>query len=130
MKKFINFLLLSTILLIGLSSCSYSNYPTGAAYRTDTKVILTHDNFKVLGQAQGKATVTRILGIGGLSRRAINENAYALMVESANLQGSQAIVNVTYSTKVFGVPPFWVKSVVTAYGTIIEFTDEEAGPEK
>lgn len=124
MKRFFYVLLLVTALLVGFSSCSISHYPTSAAYRTDTQVILSENNFKVMGQTEGQATVTRVFFIGGLSARAVRENAYAAMIENANLKGAQTVINVTYSVKGRGFLPFYWRTEVTAHGTVVEFIDK------
>ena len=88
-----------------------------------TETVLTQKNFKVVGQVEGEATATYILGIGGLSKKAIRANAIAEMYKAANLKGSQTIINTTVKQTVGGVVPFWVKETYTATGTIIEFTE-------
>ena len=88
-----------------------------------TETILTQKNFKVVGQAEGKAVVTYICGIGGLSKKAIRANAIAELHKAANLKGSQTIVNISVKETLGGVVPFWVKHYYTATGTIIEFTE-------
>ncbi len=47
------------------------------------------------------------------------------MVKNANLSGSQAIINTTTEVKRRGVPPFYWKTVVTAYGQVVEFVSPE-----
>ena len=84
---------------------------------------LSQKNFKVVGQVQGEATATYILGIGGLSKKALNANAIAEMYENANLTGSQTIINVYVKKTVGGVMPFYTKNTNIATGTIIEFTE-------
>ncbi len=90
---------------------------------TQTETVLTQKNFKVIGQAEGKAVATYICGIGGLSKKAIRANAIAELHKAANLKGSQTIINVTVKETLGGVVPFWVKHYYTATGTVIEFTE-------
>ena len=90
---------------------------------TQTETVLTQKNFKVIGQAEGKAVATYICGIGGLSKKAIRANAIAELYKAANLKGSQTIINVTIKETLGGVVPFWVKHYYTATGTVIEFTE-------
>jgi uncharacterized protein YbjQ (UPF0145 family) len=86
-------------------------------------VILRENNFKVVGTVQASSSVSYVFGIGGLSRRAIRENAIAKMMKNAELQGAQTIINITERVSVAGVPPLFTKFTVTTSGTIIEFTD-------
>ena len=59
---------------------------------TQTQVVLSDDNFKVVGQAYGEATATYICGIGGLSKAALGNNAINEMSKNANLKGSQTLL--------------------------------------
>jgi uncharacterized protein YbjQ (UPF0145 family) len=88
-----------------------------------TQVVLSQKNFKVVSNVKGCHTVARILGIGGLSKKAMQENAIAEMFKNANLTSSQAVVNITYQYAVKGVPPFFTQNVCTATGTVVEFTE-------
>ena len=122
MKK----LLFSLILLVGvvvLSGCSAHLYPTFNSNLSQTDVVLSQKNFKVVGQAEGSASTTLVFGIGGLSKKALNGNAIAAMWENAKLTGSQTIVNVNVKSSFAGCAPFYVKNTYTATGTIIEFTE-------
>ena len=122
MKRF----LLSLVALMGvlvLGGCSAHLYPTFNSNLTKTDVVLTQKNFTVVGQAEGTASTTLILGIGGLSKKALNGNAVAAMYENAKLTGSQTIVNVNVKSSVAGCAPFFVHTTYTATGTIIEFTE-------
>ena len=106
-----------------LTSCAASVHHTTNHNVTQTNVELSQKNYRVVGTAQGSARISRVFGIGGISKRAIRDNAYNEMVKNANLTGSQAIINTTVETKHRGVPPFYMRSVVTSYGQIIEFTE-------
>lgn len=121
-KKIFVLSCLMMTLAVMMASCSIHNYPTHTEYRNETQVVMSGDNFKVVNQVTGEATVTRVFGIGGVSRRALRENAYADMVANAELKGAQTIVNVTFSVKHWGVPPIYSRSRIIAHGTVIEFT--------
>jgi hypothetical protein len=88
---------------------------------TQTQVVLSDDNFKVVGQAYGEASATYICGIGGLSRKALYNNAVSEMTKNANLKGSQTLTNTTmhYSTQM--ITPFYVKVTCSASATIVQF---------
>lgn len=61
-----------------------------------TNVTLSQKNYKVVGLVTGKAQATYVLGIGGLSHKALVAMAKADMLKQANLMGSaRAVVNVT-----------------------------------
>ncbi len=106
-----------------LTSCSTAFYNTQNNLNTETQINLSEANYKIIGQVVGSAKTTKVLGIGGLSRRAAEANAYADMVSNANLQRSQAIINISFSDKGKGLPPIvWIRTV-TAKGYIIEFIE-------
>lgn len=106
-----------------MTGCAASTHLTSNHNLTQTNVELSQKNYRVVGTVQGSETISRIFGIGGLSKRSIRENAYNEMVKNANLTGSQAIINTTTDTKFRGVPPFYLRQVVTTYGQVIEFTE-------
>ena len=88
---------------------------------TQTQVVLSDNNFKVVGQAYGEASATYICFIGGLSRKALYNNAVSEMTKNANLKGSQTLTNTTmhYSTQM--ITPFYVKVTCSASATIVQF---------
>lgn len=105
-----------------LTGCSTAKYNTSNHLNTETQIVLSEANYKIIKQVTGYAETTRVFGIGGLSRRACEANAYADMVANANLQGSQAIINVSFDDKGKGfLPIVWIRTV-TAKGYVIEFT--------
>ena len=105
-----------------LTSCSAHLYSSSNASVAKTEVVLSQNNFKVVGQAEGVATVTQVLGIGGCSQKAIRSNAVAEMFKNANLTGSQTIININVKQAIAGVPPFYYHTTYSATGTIVEFT--------
>ena len=102
---------------VGLASTTASNHNL-----TQTQVVLSESNFKVVGQAYGEATATYICGIGGYSKKALYDNAINEMAKNANLTGSQTLTNTTvhYSAKM--ITPFFMKSTCIATANIVEFT--------
>ena len=88
---------------------------------TQTQVVLSDNNFKVIGQAYGEATATYICGIGGLSKKALYDNAINEMAKSANLKGSQTLTNTTVHYSVKMITPFYVKTTCSATANIIQF---------
>ena len=88
---------------------------------TQTQVVLSDNNFKVIGQAYGEATATYICGIGGLSKKALYNNAINEMAKNANLHGSQTLTNTTVHYSVKMITPFYVKTTCSATANIVEF---------
>ena len=89
---------------------------------TETQVVLSENNFNVVGQAYGEAQATYICGIGGLSKQALQNNVIAELTKEAGLTGSQALINVTVhnSGKMFFV---YNKLTYHAEATVIEFDE-------
>ncbi|MBR4997387.1 MAG: hypothetical protein IKY84_05965 [Bacteroidaceae bacterium] len=88
---------------------------------TQTQVVLSEGNFQVVDQAYGEVTATYICGIGGLSKKALYNNAINEMAKNANLHGSQTLTNTTvhYSAKM--ITPFYMQTTCSATATIVEF---------
>lgn len=91
--------------------------------RTETQVVLSENNFKVVGQAYGEASATYICGIGGLSKKALYNNAINEMSKNANLTGAQTLINTTVHFNVAMWTPLYVKTTCTATANIVEFTE-------
>ena len=85
--------------------------------------MLSQKNFKVVGHAEGVATITQVLGIGGCSQKEVRSNAVGELFKNANLTGAQTIININVKQAVSGVPPFYYRTTYSATGTIIEFTE-------
>lgn len=118
-KSLLNtFGVVSAVLL--LSSCGISQNLTSNANLQQTNVVLSQNNFHVVKTVESEVSSTYIFGIGGLSRRALHDNAVAELTKKANLTGSQALINVTVkrSSMTFGL---YSKSTFYAEGTVIEF---------
>lgn len=66
---------------------------------------------------------TYVFGIGGLSNRALMSNAISKLTQKADLQGSQALINISVKThnKLILV---WSRRSMVAQGTVIEFIDK------
>ena len=88
---------------------------------TQTQVVLSDNNFKVVGQAYGEASATYICGIGGLSKKALYNNAVNEMSKNANLYGSQTLTNTTVHYSVAMWTPFYVKVTCSASANIVQF---------
>lgn len=103
----------------GLNTTNYVNNDV-----VQTSVVLAHNNYRILKEVSGMATSTYILGIGGLSQKALTNNSRTEMFRNANLKDGQAIINIatTVSNKMIVGPIYMQRSAITT-GYIIEFTD-------
>ena len=104
---------------MGLTGCGTAF--TASNNLTQTQVVLSEKNFKVIGQAYGESTATYICGIGGLSQKALRNNAIDIMSRNANLKGAQTLTNVTTHISIKMVTPFYVKVTCSATANIVEF---------
>lgn len=98
----------------GVSSTMSRNF-------TETKVVLSQKNFKVVGQAYGEAKAIYVLGMGGLRKKALCNNAINEMFKNANLTGAQTLTNVTTKSSIKMITPLYVEVTYTATANIIEF---------
>ncbi len=104
---------------MGLTGCGTSL--TVSNNLTQTQVVLSEKNFKVVGQAYGESSATYICGIGGLSQKALRANAIDQMSRNANLKGAQTLTNVTTHISVKMITPFYVKMTCSATANVVEF---------
>ncbi len=121
MKKICLFATLVVAMFI--TSCGTSSHLTHNRNINETTVELNQKNFTVKRTVQGQATATYVLGIGGLSKRAMQSNAQAEMMKNANLKGAEIVINPTLEVKRINVLPFYQKVQITSYGYVIEFTE-------
>jgi len=116
-------LVIAAVLMSGLTSCGVTGHMISNYNVAQTQLVLSKDNFRVIGDVEGRAGATYVFGIGGLSKKAVRENAIADMYRNARLTGAQAVNNITTTVKVRSYP-FVVKYEFIASGQIIEFTEE------
>ena len=117
MKKISALLMLVAVLC--LTGCGVAS--TTSNNLTETKIVLSENNFKVVGQAYGEAQATYVFGIGGLSKKALRNNAINEMSKNANLTGAQTLANITTNASVKMITPVFVQITYTATANIIEF---------
>lgn len=105
-----------------LAGCGVSHNLTTNANLNQTNVVLAEKNFHVVKTVEANVSATYVLGIGGLSKKALRDNAVAELTEKAGLTGSQALVNVTthYSGKLILL---YGKVTCHAKATVIEFDE-------
>lgn len=119
MKKIFKFVAISFAAL-SLGSCGIVSPVSNNL--TDTRVLLNQSNFKVIGQAEGESSATYIFGIGGMSTKALKNNAINEMSKNANLKGSQTLTNITTQTSIKTILGVYTKVTYTATANVVEFT--------
>lgn len=121
MKKLI--FLITIIGSLLLSSCAASHEATSNQNQNQTSVVLSKNNYRVVGYVKGESKQTYVLGIGGLSKRSLAQSAMSEMYNNADIKDKpRAIINsnIQYKNQFYF---FWSKSKVIVTGTIIEFVD-------
>ena len=113
--------------IANFSSCGVNNHLTLNQNLSQTQVLLQNEKFRVVGEAFGTARATYIIGIGGLSQKAIMNNAVADMFRQAELTGPQTIVNINVHSHIGGVFPFYYRVTYVASGQIVEFSGTNNG---
>lgn len=110
-------------MVVFFSSCGVNGALVLNQNQNATQVHMSSNNFKVVDKVSGTSSVKYICLIGGLRKKQLYENAYAEMMNKANLlNGSKAVVNVVTEEHVGGVPPFYLKRTITVSANVIEFT--------
>ena len=92
--KAIKFLCIS-LLTVFFSGCAGLNMTPYANDPVETKVVLSESNYHIVKEVSGEWSATYVFGIGGLSKKALNNNAISEMYKNAELQGNQQIINIT-----------------------------------
>jgi hypothetical protein len=111
------------ILLFSLNSCGVNNAFVVNTNQNSTQVSLSQANYKVVGKASGTDEVSYVLIFGGMRKKQLYANAYARMVEKADLSsGAKALTNLVTEEHVGGVPPFYYTRTITVSANVIEFT--------
>ncbi len=127
MKKLMNLSVL-IILLVILSSCGASNAFILNQNQNATQVHLASGNYRVVDKVRGSADVSYVLVFGGMKKKQLFANAYADLMNNADLTtGSRALVNMVSEEHIGGVPPFFYKRTVTVSANIIEFDKTSSG---
>lgn len=127
MKKLI-LSLLSIVLLGSMSSCGFYSHLTGNQNQNQTSVVLKEANYRIVENISSEVSQTYILGIGGLRKQALKENAIDKMLNEAQqknpelMSGSKAVINITTSETIRIITPIYIKRTIMAHGTVIEFT--------
>lgn len=119
MKKFL--IPIVAIALVSMTGCAHTSHLSSNGNSNITNVELTQQNFSVVKTVQKQANQTYIIGIGGLSAKAIKANSYSDLLKEANLEGSQALINVQTEVKSRMITPLYVKKTITTTAQVVEF---------
>ena len=116
-------------LLLFVTSCGW--IPSGyMGHSTNTQVILSEANYKIINTVRGEATAHFVLGIGPFNNR-LYSRAKKDMLESANLAGggnkSRALINIVTDTQIryfiFPYIPWWFSKTVYVSADVVEFKE-------
>jgi len=127
-KKNIKKLLITFSILLLVNNCGFM--PEGyLGHSTNTQVILSEANYKIINSVRGDATATFILGVGPSNDR-LYSRAKKDMLENANLAGggnkSRALINIATDEQIRFVwfyIPFWFSKTVYMSADVIEFKE-------
>ncbi len=117
MKKNILSSIIAVIIAVLVSSCSatHSGYMANSA-------ALSSANFSYLKQnINGQATATYVLGIGGLAKATLVDNAKQRMLENNPLKSNQTFANLTVNFKNSYYLGLFAKVKCTVTADIVEF---------
>lgn len=118
---------MAAISAVLFTSCAGMHTLTQPNIANSPEVKFSQNNFHVVKQVSSSASATYIFGIGGLSQKALRQNAIADMITKSNLTGSQTVINVTTKVSRRMITPIYIKSTVTAQGTVVEFDNPSFG---
>lgn len=122
MKKILFKVVMAVAAVIMFASCGVSSHMTSNTNINQTNVVLSQKNFHIVKTVEAEVSATYIFGIGGFSKKALQDNAVAKLTENAGLTGSQALVNVTVKSSSKMILCY---NKVTCYAeaTVIEFDE-------
>ncbi|MFZ6052502.1 DUF6567 family protein [Halocola ammonii] len=124
MKKSLHLLSILFVIVALASGCGFHSAVVSQQNNNITRVDLGQNNFKVVAKVKGESSATYLFGLGGLSQRALIENARSKMLEEADLVDKpRAIINTTVESHRSLFVPLFYKRTVTVSGFVIEFTD-------
>lgn len=119
MKK-ISMMLLVAVFMLGMASCSTGRYLNNSVngMGIQTQVVLSNANFKIVKTVQTTVVYKSSMKF---SEEQLKQSAYAALLKEANLQGSQALVNVTMEN-IVRAGLIKVDNAILVTGMVIEFT--------
>jgi hypothetical protein len=122
--KHLKNILQASIIFFLISGCGIHSAYVSNVNNNSAVVNLSMKNFEVIERVSGSSTATYFLGIGGITNKALIENAKSQMLKHAFMAGkARAIINVTQENHVTFIFPFFVQKTVTVSAHIIEFTN-------
>lgn len=120
MKKLIKITLIFCVSLF-LTSCSgLSSHLTRNLNLQQTNVVLSEANYHIVKHVDTEVTAKYIFGFGGYKSSLLHQNAVAELTKKAELEGSQALINVTVKHTLKQIL-FYSELTLHAEGTVIEF---------
>lgn len=122
MKKLISRIVMAVAAVLLLASCGISANLTTNHNLNQTSVVLSQKNFHVVKNVEANVSATYVLGIGGISKKALQSNAVAELTKKAELTGSQALVNVAVHVS-YADYVLFSKVTYRAKGTVVEFDE-------
>lgn len=119
MRKLLS-VMVAVFAVIMCTGCAITANQTTNMNVVETSVVLQDANFHVVRHVSTEISQSYVFGIGGISKRALRDTAIAELTKEANLQGSQALINVAVKTS---SENYLIYNRVTfiATGTVIEF---------
>ena len=122
MKRYAYLLLVIGVTLI--SSCGVNHAILINHNQNSTQVHLSSNNYQIVNRVTGNAEIDYFFFIGGLNKSQLYENAYADMINNAELEsGSKALINTVTEEHMWGIPPFYFKRTITVHAHVIEFIE-------
>lgn len=116
-------LLLLPFVAMLLTSCGVNSAIVLNANQNTTVVELGEANFQNVGKVSGQSQASYVFLIGGVKKRQLYNQAYAAMLDQAELtKGARTVVNVVTEEHFGGLPPFYIKRTITVSGMVVEFT--------
>lgn len=116
---------LSALLLVSsmcFASCGVHSNRSFNTNNNTTSVELSQNNYTVQNMVTGSSSSTYILGVGGLSNKALEGNARSIMMKKAKLKGgSRALINQTVESHITNVFPLFFRKTVTVSANVVEF---------
>ena len=134
MKFILKNTLLSLFILIFITGCGIGPY-SSMNHSTNTQVILSKANYKVINSVSGSETARYILGVGPSTSKLI-ARAKQKMTKKANLTAggnkSRALINITVDETIRFIPfpyplipiPLYFSKTVHVSADVIEFIPE------
>ncbi len=108
-----------------ITGCGFSNYLTQNQNQNSTTVVLSQNNYSIIGTVEAQTSAEYIFGIGGIGKNALYSNSMSELLKKAQLKRSQALINISTKTHV-ETCLIWSRYTVLTLGTIIEFKDNKS----